>query len=81
MPGKEGADYLEGRIFSCGADQGNYSFLHGSEQRILLRLVEAVYFINEKNRSAFGENALDISRAPVNYLAYILHPDVTAERV
>ena len=49
--GKQGSDDLEGRILRRGADQHDGAALHGAEERILLRLVEAVDLVDKEDGS------------------------------
>ena len=44
---EQGADDLEGGIFRGSAHEGDGTFFHGPQQRILLRLAEAMYFVDE----------------------------------
>ena len=43
-------DHFERRIFGRRADQRNHALLDGAEQRILLRLVETVDFVDKQER-------------------------------
>ena len=55
-------DHLEGGVFGRGADQRDDPLLDGPEQRILLRLVEAVDFVDEEERGPLVEEALFAGR-------------------
>ena len=50
--GEQGRNDLEGRILRRRTDQDDGARFHGPEQGILLRLVEAVDFVDEQDRSA-----------------------------
>ena len=50
--GKQRSDNLEGRVLGSCSDQDENALLHGSQQCILLSLVETVDFIYEKHRSS-----------------------------
>src|SRR6185295_16586170 len=48
--GQQRRIHLEIRVFSGGADQRQQPFLHGRQQGVLLRLVEAVDLVEEEDR-------------------------------
>ena len=52
-PGEEGIDNFERRVLGSSSYQHHSPVLDSAQQRILLRLVEPVDFINEKNRRTF----------------------------
>ena len=66
--------HLKRRILRSRAHQRHYPALHSTEQTILLRLVEAVYFINKQYRPPLREHALRVAPAPVQHIAHLLHP-------
>ena len=47
--GKKRAVHLEGRIFRGRADEHDAALLHEGQKGVLLRLVEAVYFVHEEH--------------------------------
>ena len=47
---KKGAVYLKGWVFRRRADENNAPVFHKGKKRILLRLVEAVNFIDKHDR-------------------------------
>ena len=64
-------NHLERGILGRGADQREDTLLHSAEQRILLRLVEAVYLVDEEKRRAGIEETLLAGR--LDHLAHLLH--------
>ena len=63
-------DYLERGVFRSGADQRDDPLLDGPEQRILLRLVEAVDLVDEEERGLLVEEPLLAGR--LDHLADLL---------
>ena len=64
-------DHLERWVFGRGADQREDPLFDGSQQRVLLRLVEAVDFVDEQ-KGRFGvEEALFFGR--FDYFAHVFH--------
>ena len=49
---EQGAVDLERRIFGCRADEGQQSAFDEGQERVLLRLVEAVHLVDEQDRMA-----------------------------
>ena len=47
--GQKGRDYMKGRVFGRGADQGDKPCLHMRQKGVLLGLVKAVDLINKEN--------------------------------
>src|SRR3989344_6376806 len=65
--GEERRNNLEARVLGRSADEGNVAALDKGEEKILLRFVETMYFINKKNDgflesecAALRDDALDI---------------------
>ena len=70
--GQEGSNHLERRVLRRGADQDDRTRLHGTQQGILLRLVEAVDLVDEKDRcTGLGKERLGLGG--VDDLAHFLH--------
>ena len=42
--------HLERRVLGGGTDESNHTALHSTEQRVLLRLAETMYFVDEEYR-------------------------------
>ena len=53
-PRKQRRDDLEGRVLGRGADQRHGAVLHVGQDRVLLRLVEAVDLVDEEDRAQAG---------------------------
>ena len=53
---------LERRILGCRADEHDVACLDAREERVLLRLVEAVNLVDEQNRPPAGGAALQLGR-------------------
>ena len=54
--GEEGSDHLERGVFRGGADQRDDAAFHRTEQRILLRFIETVDFVDKEDRGVDGEH-------------------------
>ena len=69
---KQRADNFERRVFGCRSDKGYRAVLHGSEQGVLLRFREAVYFVDEKDGACRVEKALP--PCALYYFAHVFNP-------
>ena len=65
--------HLERRVLRSGAYKCDHSLLDSSEQGILLRFVEPVYFVNEKYGTSLGKHAACVFLAAVENLTDILY--------
>ena len=63
---EQGRNDLKRRVFGSGANQRDGAVLHRAQQRILLRLAEAVNLINKQHRAA-------LPLGLVNHVAHVLH--------
>ncbi len=62
-------DHFERRVFGSGADQDDVAVLHVREKSILLRFVEAVDFVDERDGAApRGAQALGIGHHRLDFL-------------
>ena len=57
------ADDFKRRVFGGGANQRGCACFHGGKQRVLLRLVEAVDFVDEKDWAVLAEHARGVAFA------------------
>ena len=71
---EERTDYLERRVFGRCSDERDGARLHGGEERVLLRLGETVYFIDEENGTLLSEKL--VFGGAVNHFAHFFHPAV-----
>ena len=69
---KKGSDDLERRIFSSSSDQHDSTVFHSTQKGILLRFVESVDLVNEKNRGLAGREYRSRTGL-VNDFPYILY--------
>ena len=67
-------DDLERRVLGGGTYERDSALLHGAEQGVLLRLVEAMYLVDEQNGPPLAEDAARIGSAAVQHLAHLFHP-------
>ena len=70
--GEERAYDFERRVFGRGTDEGHRAVFYGAQQRVLLRLVEAVYFIDKQDGAALPENA--VAFAFFDDFAHLFYP-------
>ena len=70
--GKQGTNDFEGRILRCCPDKRDHALFHGSEQRVLLRLREAMNFVDEKYGVVLVEETT--GACLLDNIAHILHP-------
>ena len=68
---QQGADDLEGGILRSGADEGDHALLHSPQKRVLLRLGEAMDFVDEQYGAGRIKEA--VLACPLDDVAHILH--------
>ncbi len=66
-------DDLKRGVFGGGPNQRHGPVFHRAQQRVLLRLAEAVNFVDEQHRAA-------LPPGPLNYVAHVLHPRVDGRK-
>ena len=71
---EERTDDFEGRVLGGGADERNDARLHSREEGVLLRLGEAVDFIDEENRALRTEEGVGLGS--LYDIAHILHTTI-----
>ena len=65
------ANHLERRVLCSGTDERDDTPLHSSQQRVLLRLRETVYLVDEQNGRCRREEAVLL--CPLYHIAHVLH--------
>ena len=65
------ANHLERRVLRSGADERDDTPLYSSQQRVLLRLRETVYLVDEQNRRCRREEAVLLRT--LYHIAHVLH--------
>ena len=71
---KQRTDHLERRVLRRGPDERHHARLDGVQQRILLRLAEAVYLVDEEDGRDRARPKQRLVTRPVDHLAHLLHP-------
>ena len=64
-------DHLERRVLGRRADERHDTLFDGPQQRVLLRLVEAVYLVDEQERGPLVEETALAGR--LDHFAHLLH--------
>ena len=70
---EQGAYHLKRRILGRRTDECHRAALHGAQQRVLLRLVEAVNLVDEQDGTARGEHAACVGLTAVEHFAHVFH--------
>ena len=67
------AYYLKRGVLGGGAYKRHRAVFHCGKQRILLRLIESVYFVDKKHRTTGRKHAAGIVGAAFKQLSHVLH--------